>query len=276
MRTVLSDVDRVMASVAYRAWAVLHRTDAQKVTLERAGNRRPIAGDPYARCLIEAIRVGLEWETGPPDPVPLSLAELGRNVMFTAQDPEVALRLAGKAGWKVAFTADPGREGKWDAAVRAAAPKFRQAGIPILVWGVQTQIGAARIRQLAADLRADGPPIFQAETVEEYDTAMAAGAKLIVGNPNSWTQAQRDDAMYRGTTLGTLFEVYANAGSPFPDVASSQGVPITSEVLGVGSWESGPDVQLRDYLPHTPAGVWATMSVYAAEYMNEDSWGLLP
>lgn len=269
MRTILSDVDKVIASLPYKTWAALHRTDAQKVTLERAGNRRPIAGDPYARCLIEAIRVGLEWETGPPDPVPLSIAELGRNVMFTAQDPEKALRCP--PHWRVAVSADPA----YDAAVRAAAPKIKQAGHLLAVWGVQTQIGAPRIRDLGSDLGADFL-IFQAETVEEYDTAIAAGAKLIIGNPNSWTQAQREDAMHRGNTLGTLFEVYANAGSPFPDVASSQGVPITSEVLGVGSWESGPDVQLRDYLPHTPAGVWATMSVYAAEYMNEDSWGLLP
>ena len=268
MRTVLSDVDRVMASVAYRAWAVLHRTDAQKVTLERAGDRRrPLAGDPYARCLIEAIRVGLEWETGPPDPVPLSLAELGRNVMFTAQDPEKALRCP--PHWRVAVSADPA----YDAAVRAAAPKIKQAGHLLAVWGVQTQIGAPRIRDLGTDLGADFL-IFQAETVEEYDTAIAAGAKLIVGNPNSWTQAQRDDAMYRGNTLGTLFEVYANAGSPFPDVASSQGVPITSEVLGVG-WGDKP-YQLADYKPHTPAGVWASMSVYLAENMSDDSWAMLP
>jgi hypothetical protein len=278
-RTILQDVDRVMASKWYAAWALLHGADDAKIKLERGSEgrppqRRPLSQDSWARTFIEAIRVGIEWET--PPVVPPSLTELGRNVMFTAQNPEAALRLAGRTGWKVALTADPGPEGKWDTAVRAAAPKFKQAGVPVLVWGVQTQIGASRIRALAADIGAVAT-IFQAETVEEYDTAMAADAKLIIGNPNAWTQPQRDDAMYRGDSLATLFEVYSsNAGSPWPDAASSQGVPITCEVLGVGSWEGRPDVQLADYKPHTPPGVWQTMSVYLAENMNDESWGLLP
>ena len=91
------------------------------------------------------------------------------------------------------------------------------------------------------------------------------------------TEVSPNDAMYRGDSLATLFEVYSsNAGSPWPDAASSQGVPITCEVLGVGSWEGRPDVQLADYKPHTPPGVWQTMSVYLAENMNDESWGLLP
>lgn len=271
MRTILSDVDRVLGSVAYRAWAALHKADAQKVTLERGSatvppQRRPLAGDPYARCLIEAIRVGIEWET---PPAPLSLRELGRNIMFTAQNPEAALRCP--PHWRIAVSADPA----FDQAVRVAAPKIKQAGHLLAVWGVQTQIGSARIVDLAHDLQAD-LTIFQAETVEEYDTALAAGATIIVGNPNAWTATQRGDAIRRGDKLATLFEVYANAGSPWPDTASAQGVPVTSEVVGVGSWANGPDYQLRDYLSRTPPTVWASISVYYAEGMSEDSWGLLP
>ncbi len=71
-----------------------------------------------------------------------------------------------------------------------------------------------------------------------------------------------------------MFEVYSNEGSPWPDTASSRNVPISCEVLGVG-WGTNP-YQLKDYLPHTPPGVWQTMSVYLAENMNDESWGLLP
>jgi hypothetical protein len=105
---------------------------------------------------------------------------------------------------------------------------------------------------------------------------MEAGAKVIVGNTNAWTQAQRDDAMYRGTGLATMLEVYTNAasGSHWPDTASAQGVPVTSEVLGVG-WGPNP-YQLRDYLARTPPGIWASISVYYAEGMSDESWALLP
>lgn len=277
MRTILQDVDSVLSSTWYRlVWAPLHRTDAQKIALERGTptvppKRRPLAGDPWARTFIEAIRVGLEWEQSPPPPSLPSLAELGRNVMFTAWNPEAALRCP--AHWKIAISADPGPEGKWDTAGRFVAPKIKQSGRLLAVWGVQTQIGADRIRDFGAVVGADYL-IFQAETAEEFETAIAAGATVIVGNPNSWTDEQREYAISRGDTLATLFEVYSNAGSPWPDAASSRNVPITCEVLGVG-WGPNP-YQLADYKPHTPPGVWQTMSVYLAENMSEESWGLLP
>lgn len=262
MRAILDDVRSEMATSRYRVWAASHEIDDGKVHMELAGKRRPTAGSPYARLIIEAIRVAL----GAVTPPPLPLSELGRNVMFTAWNPAAALRCP--PHWKIALSADPA----YDAAARAAAPKVKAHGNPLAVWGVQTQIGTQRIKDFARDVGADFL-IFQAETVDEYDTAIAAGASMIVGNPNSWTQAQRDDAINR-EGLATLFEVYANAGSPWPDTASSRGVPVVSEVLGVG-WGPSP-FQLADYLPHTPAGVWATIGVYLAENMSEESWGLLP
>jgi hypothetical protein len=267
-RTVLQDVDRVLASKSYAAWALLHASDDRKIRLERGGTRRPTSDDPWARTFIEAIRVGLEWDQPPPPALP-SLAELARNVMFTAQNPEAALRCP--PHWRIALSADP----KYDAAARLAAPKIKQAGHLLAVWGVQTQIGADRIREFGKTVGADFL-IFQAETVEEFNTAVQAGAQIIVGNPNAWTDTQRSYAIARVDTLAVLFEVYANAGSPWPDTASAQGVPVTTEVLGVGSWENRPDVQLKEYQAHTPPGVWQTMSVYLAENMNEESWGLLP
>lgn len=268
-RSILEDVDRVMASKWYSAWALLHGADDTKIKLERGSpghppQRRPLSQDSWARTFIEAIRVGIEWET-PPPPV-LTPAELGRNVMFTAWDPEVALR--SPKHWRIALSADPA----YDTKARFAAPKIKQAGHLLAVWGVQTQVGAQRIIDFGEAVGADFL-IFQAEVPAEYDTAIAAGASLIVGNPNSWTAMQRSDAISRGSALSTLFEVYANEGSPWPDTASSQGVPVSSEVLGVG-FGNNP-YQLADYKPRTPPDVWASMSVYLAEGMSDESWGLL-
>jgi hypothetical protein len=265
-RTVLQDVDRVLASKWYSAWALLHSADDAKIKLERGGQRRPLSDDSWARCFIESIRVGITVEPPPTVPLP-PLAELARNVMFTAWNPVAALRCP--PHWRVALSADPA----YDTAARFAAPKIRAQGNLLAVWGVQTQIGAARIREFGQAVGADFL-IFQAETVEEFNTAVQAGAQLIVGNPNSWTDTQREYAIARGETLATLFEVYANAGSPWPDTASAQGVPVTTEVLGVG-W-GNTSYQLKDYQPHTPPGVWANMSVYLAENMNDESWSMLP
>lgn len=259
--------DKTVKSLGYQL-TVLNPVDRAKVNAAREGVRKPSPGAALAQVAWD-----LYLREPPPKPPLPSIQELGRNVMFTAQNPEAALRCP--KHWKIAVTADPGPEGKWDQAVRAAGPKIQQAGHPLAVWGVQTQVGAKRIRELAAELHADFV-IFQAETPAEYDSAMVAGAQLIIANPNGWTETQRADAKLRGDKLATLFEVYANAGSPWPDTASSQGVPVSCEVLGVGSWEGRPDVQLADYQPRTPAGVWQTMSVYLAENMSEESWGLLP
>lgn len=238
----------------------LGNIDKNKIQAELRGERRPTAGALFARTVIRLVR--LDQPTVPLPP----LTELGRNVMFTAWDPAKALRCP--SHWKVAVSADPA----YDMAVRAAAPALKQRGL-LAVWGVQTQVGVQRIRDLGAVVGADYL-IFQAETSEEYDTAMAAGARVVVGNPNSWTDAQRADAIARGTSVAHMFEVYSNEGSPWPDTASSRNVPISCEVLGVG-WGTNP-YQLKDYLPHTPPGVWQTMSVYLAENMNDESWGLLP
>ena len=240
----------------------LGNIDKNKIQAELQGDRRPTAGAEFARQVIRLARMDVA-----PPPAPLSLQELGRNVMFTAWDPEVALRCP--KHWKVAISADPG----FDAAARAAAPKIKANGNLLSVWGVQTQIGTERIKSFGKEVGADYL-IFQAETPEEYNTATSAGARLIVGNPNSWTDAQRADAIARGDSLATLFEVYSNEGSPWPDEASSRNVPISCEVLGVG-WGTNP-YQLADYKPHTPPGVWQTMSLYLAENMSDDSWALLP
>lgn len=204
-----------------------------------------------------------------PKPPAPTLADLGRNVMFTAWNPAAAVSTP--KHWTVALSADPA----FEAAVLAALPKIRANGNRIAVWGVQTQIGVDRIRAFAKKIGAT-IEIMQAEDSDQYETSKAAGAKLVVGNPNAWTDAQRADATARAQRgeVAFLMEVYTNAGEPWPSVASSRNVPIVSEVLGVG-WGATP-YQLADYGANTPAGVWKTIGVYLAENMSPGSWALLP
>lgn len=70
MRTILQDVDRVMASMPYKTWAAQHTIDAGKVRKERAGVQRPLPNDSYGRTLVEAIRRGHEAEAPIPTPDP--------------------------------------------------------------------------------------------------------------------------------------------------------------------------------------------------------------
>ena len=198
---------------------------------------------------------------------PSDLAQLAQHCLYTAWSPEAALNAP--ASWKVLLSADPA----FDQAARAAAPKIRAHGNMLGAWGNQTQIGAQRIKDFAAAVGADFV-VYQAETAAEYDSAIAAGAVLIVGNPNAWTAAQRIDATDRVNTgrLAIQFEVYTNEGGPWPNAASSQGVPAASEVLGVG-WGRFP-YSLADYKANTPAGVWAGMSIYLAEAVQD--WQNLP
>lgn len=59
--------DRVSAitkTMPYKTWAVTSPTDARKIDLELAGQRRPTAGSPYARELIGLARLD------PPDVTP--------------------------------------------------------------------------------------------------------------------------------------------------------------------------------------------------------------
>ncbi len=185
----------------------------------------------------ERIEIRRHKTTPPPPPPPPGggvTPSLLQNAVFTAWEPRSALRFPGK--WKVLLSADPA----YDAAARAAAPLLRAHGNRVGVWGNQQQIGATRIKSFAAEVDADFV-VFQAETAAEYDSAIAAGCRYLVGNPNAWTDAQRQDAtgrINRGE-LAFQFEVYTNEGGPWPSGASAVGVPACSEVIGVG-WGRTP------------------------------------
>lgn len=200
-----------------------------------------------------------------------------QNVVYCAQRSEAAL--AAPKHMVPALTLDPAYAA-W--ATPDIVSKFRIQGRPAVAgWFVQTQVPVQQAKDTANRLGLDYI-IYQGETSEEYRTAIEAGAKLIVGNANAWTDAQRQDAAARigRGELAFAQEAYTNLGNPWPESTSSGGVPACSLVLGAydGSSEvpgRGWNPSLAEYKQHTPAPVWATVSVYHAAGVNQNEWGLL-
>jgi hypothetical protein len=221
------------------------------------------------RSWVLAHEVTIRPAVTSPTPTPTPrLPALAQNVIFTAWAP-AAVPAGLPAKWKVAISADPA----FEAAARAGADRARALGHTVAAWGNQEQIGADRIRNFAAGIGADYA-IYQAETAAEYDSAVRAGAHVIVGNPNAWTHDQRYDATGRVNRdeLALVFETYTNEGGPWPDQASAQGVPAASLCLGVGRGKT--PYTLADYRAHTPPAAWPTISVYLAEHVPD--WEHLP
>jgi len=248
--------------------------DSRRLSHTLDGTRTSVKfGKPDARphtYSVAVIQIEPKQSVTIPAPAPSSAyAPLAQNVIFTAWNPNAALRAPPK--WRIAVSADP----SFDAAARAAASTIKAQGHLLAVWGNQSQIGAQRIRDFGAQVGADYL-IFQAETSYEYDDAIAAGAHVIIGNPNSMTAAQRADATSRinAGQLAFIFETYTNEGDPWPAASSAGGVPVSSLCPGVG-WGRTP-YQLPDYKPNTPAGAWPLISLYLAETMNDASWSAIP
>ena len=208
-------------------------------------------------------------------PPPSGLAPWAQKIIFCAQDPLTAL--PAPKGHIIALTADPAYA-SWVSG--SVVDQLRSKFDLLASWGVQTQIGAQRIRDFQHQFGLDYC-IFQGETSEEYRTAIEAGAEVIVCNPNSWTNDQRRDATGRvnAGTLAITFETYTNLGNPWPGDSSSGGVPAASYCLGVydGSKEqaNGWNPSLQAYKDNTPAEAWPLVSVYHAAGVNPNEWGLL-
>jgi hypothetical protein len=201
---------------------------------------------------------------------------MAQRIIFCAQDPLAAM--GAPPGHIIALTADPGYASFVDQNV---VNQLRSRFETLASWGVQTQIPAQRIRDFQAQWGLDYC-IFQGETDEEYRTAIEAGAEVIVGNANSWTEAHRQDATARINQgiLAFTQETYTNLGGPWPEDSSSAGVPCASFTLGVydGSNEQpgkGWDPSLQAYKDHTPASVWPLVSIYHAAGVDPSEWGLL-
>jgi hypothetical protein len=202
---------------------------------------------------------------------------MAQRVVFCAQHSETALNAP--RDMSVALTADPSYSA-W--ATPEIVAQLRAQNRPYLfAWGVQTQIPPQSIVDLANRLGLDGA-IGQSETQEEYETAVAFGFGIQVGNPNAWNQASRDDANRRIAegTLAVIGECYTNLGGPWPKDYSAGGVNIASLCLGVydGSNEqpgSGWNPSLAAYKENCPESMWATAGVYHAAGVNPSEWPLL-
>jgi hypothetical protein len=211
-----------------------------------------------------------------PPPVDSSLATMAKNVIFCAQNPASALSSPTK--YRVALTADPAYAG-W--VTQDLVNQFHAQGRLVFSWGVQTQIPAGEIIAMRDRYGLDGA-IGQSETQEEYETCVAAGFGISVGNPNAWNQASRDDANRRISegTLAVIGEDYANLGGPPPNEYSAGGVNISSVCIGVydGSHEqpgSGWNPSVAWYHDNCPPGMWADIGVYHAAGVNPAEWGIL-
>jgi hypothetical protein len=211
-----------------------------------------------------------------PPPSENTLTKLAQKVIFCAQAPLSAM--GAPPGHTIALTADPAYASFVDdGVIDQLYSRFKL----IAAWGVQTQIPAQAIRDFQARYGLDYC-IFQAETSEEYRTAVECGAEVVVGNANAWTDAQREDAtsrVYAGE-LAFSQETYTNLGGPWPKDSSAGGVPAASFCLGVydGTNEQpgkGWNPSLQSYKDNTPAGAWPLVSVYHAAGVNPAEWGLL-
>jgi hypothetical protein len=202
------------------------------------------------------------------------LARAAKRVVFCAQRSEEALN--SPRDMPVALTADPSYAA-WATPEIVAA--FRAQGRRIYSWGVQTQIPASMITGLRDRLGLDGA-IFQSETSEEYRTAIEAGTSITVGNPNSWSDAQRVDANKRiaAGTLAVIGECYTNLGGPWPNQYSAGGVNICSVCLGVydGSRETagGWNPSVASYKDNCSAAMFRDAGVYHAAGVNQAEWSL--
>lgn len=212
----------------------------------------------------------------PPAPQPVTLASLAANMVFCAQGSEQALNAP--KGWPVALTADPAYA-TW--ARPGIVAQLRAQGRRIYAWGVQTQIPASTITGLRDALGLDGA-IFQAETSEEYATAMGARAQIVIGNPNAWTDLQRHDAtdMIGRGTLAVIGECYTNLGGPWPTSYSAGGVPICSICIGVYDGTSEVPGQgwyptVSAYKQNCPQELWKTVGVYHAAGLRPEDWQAL-
>jgi len=215
-------------------------------------------------------------DSGYVPPADSSLARMAQNVIFCAQHSETALQSPHK--YSVALTADPAYSA-W--ATQSIVDQFHAQGRLVFAWGVQTQIPPQSIVDLANRLGMDGS-IGQSETQEEYETAVAFGFGIQVGNPNAWNQASREDANRRiaNGTLAVIGECYTNLGGPWPKDYSAGGVNIASICLGVydGSNEqpgSGWNPSVAAYKENCPESMWTTCGVYHAAGVNPSEWPLL-
>lgn len=206
-------------------------------------------------------------------------------VVFFANVDESAIHYFAQlgAGYTAALSAD---KGVWQPDL-ATVDQLVQNGGGAVAWADCRPAGEGTPAQaaidLAKELELDGW-IGQAETQPELqnsvgiapDGALVAPqgserARIIVGNPNAWTQPQRDTAtlMIHAGDLTVLAEVY----KPDPGY-SAQGVPVARAVYGV-AMDAGLRYPLADYFAVMPAALNRGCGAWHAAGLLEEDWRLL-
>ncbi len=228
-------------------------------------------GAPYnekATAYYKALAAARAVSPPPPPPPPPPSGGAIQNIIYCAQGPLEALHCT-KPGFKPALTADPGYASfVTPSVVSSLKAHFGTCG----AWFVQTQVSQSHaldfVRAYGLDFL-----IYQGETSEEYRTAIEMGARLMVGNANSWTDAQRADATARCNAGSLAFaqESYTNTGGPWPNATGSAGVPAASLVIGVYQDVWNPSV--ADYKAHSTPAQWGGISIYHAAGVQD--WGSL-
>ena len=212
------------------------------------------------------------------------------NLLFCAQEP--ALALSADPKFAIVLSAD---RAYVDAAEYArVVNKARDRGQRVLSWSDCWATSAWVAIELARILELDGW-VGQAERAMElrhavgidYDGRLmtiaemhdAFGhterAKIIVGNPNDWTPAQRVTAteMIEAGDLALVNEVYANVLHPFPNEYGTQGVPVASHCIGLYDGKTDHAdargyVWADEYRAKTPPEEWRRISAYHAAGPN--------
>lgn len=177
-----------------------------------------------------------------------------QHIVFVSDNPEQALEAP--AGYALSLPADPAYA-QWQ--TQSFVDRARAQGRQLTAWcDCRTTLPSAAIR-LRNTWRLDGW-IGQAESGAELGTALAAGAPVVIGNPNAWTQRDRDTVTALinqpgdGSRLAVVAECYTNAGGPWPNQYSAAGVPVSSLCVGLydasGEQVDGRYVSVDEYLAH--------------------------
>lgn len=209
-----------------------------------------------------------------PAPAPLpGVFAIARNVVFFAEVTPAALEefLALPARWRGAVTADPAYA---SAELEELVARAHKAGRPLHPWcDCREPDGDPKGTPFRAaiamrDRYGLGEPIGECESSAEYDHAIAAGARVLIGNPTALDFTRRRDAAQRiaAGALAVIGEMYR----PDPGY-SAGGVDIASVCYGVAPG-GGVHEPVSTYLAASTPAQRATFCVYHAAGLEPADW----
>lgn len=232
-----------------------------------------------------------------PPTSPLAVEAQSAVVWAAITDDALAHADALRPPWRHWISADPGVYASWFAdgwhpnitdvipKLRPIVARLRQHGCPVQSWcdcrtppdgtSAQAAIDLARTLNLDGWVgQAEDPGELEHSVGIHSDGGLVAPqgserAKVIVGNPNAWTQKQRDTAtkIVGAGDLAVAGEVYNGR----PDTYSSQGVPVASFCLGV-AMDNNLRYPLDELLAKTPVGARSTYGVWHGAGLLPADW----